>query len=357
MASRARSTPILAIALATGAARLGCQPQAGPELEPPTPTPSLLDDPLGPAPERLADVGLYLDFPRLANLHPRALEFVPQYPLYSNGLEKTRYLVLPAGAQIDSGKRDEWQFPVGTIFFKTFSDRDGTRPIETRLIRRVSDTGTRTAQWEFLVYEWDDEAQSAVRLKSTNPTERRVQVGGAEVSHEIPSRVHCRQCHLANFTPVIGFDELRLNWAPPGQSRSQLERLIERQLLTVPPAPPFAAIVDADPERRWLRGYMHGNCGHCHNGGKTSENITRLYDLRERAFVASTIGKPTEGRTKSGIRIVPGKPEESIVYLAFSRQLNEPELNWMPPLGVQVGDLAATERLAAWIRSLPAARQ
>src|SRR4030095_12044275 len=99
-----------------------------------------------------------------------------------------------------------------------------------------------------------------------------------KLTHQTPERLACYECHIANFTTVIGFDELRLNSVLPGQTKNQLQEVIDRQWLTVPPKAPFLDVVDTDPARKWIREYMHGNCGHCHNGGMTVEAITRVYD-------------------------------------------------------------------------------
>ena len=114
--------------------------------------------------------------------------------------------------------------------------------------------------------------------------------------------------------------------------------------------------MDTDLRRKGIREYFHANCGHCHNGGMTTESIDRVFDLREKAFVTSTINKMTEGRTKTGIRIVPGNPMDSILFLAFSRESNDAELNRMPLVGVQFVDKPAVEKLREWIMSLPPVR-
>lgn len=324
----------------------------GEEVGPPVM--SLLTDPLGTLPENLKDVGLFPAFPDLTKAHPRAFLFEPRYPLYSNGLDKLRHLVMPEGKKIDTANRELWDFPVGTLFFKTFSFKDPAmggkdRPVETRLIRRIAGTGTRTEQWDFQVYEWSEDGKTATLLNIRNPKDRQVVINGQTITHQIPGRIDCRKCHIANFTTVIGFDELRLNGPLGAATKTQLQEVIDRQWLTAPPAAPHAQIVDSNPRRKWIREYMHANCGHCHNGGVTAEEITRVFDLREKAFVANTVNKMTEGRTKSGLRIVPMKPDESILFLAVKNEMNEPELNRMPLVGVQVADKDAVARLREWI--------
>ena len=318
---------------------------------------SLVENPLAAVPTDLKDTGVFPAFPDTTKVHPKAYYFEPRYPLYSNLLDKHRVMVLPEGKKIDTTKRDQWQFPVGTLFFKTFYDKtEGKRPIETRLIRRIVETGTQKEQWEFNVYEWSEDGKTASLLNIRNPKDRMVNVGGAApITHSIPSRINCQECHLANYTPIIGFDELRLNGPLAGQTKTQLQDVIDKSFLSAAPTAPFANITATEPKLKWVLEYMHANCGHCHNGGtETPENITRVYDLRAASFLASTIRQPTVGRTKSGMRIVPGRPDQSILFEAFARESNDTELNRMPRVGVNVADKDAVARLRDWIMTLPA---
>jgi hypothetical protein len=50
---------------------------------------------------------------------------------------------------------------------------------------------------------------------------------------------------------------------------------------------------------------------------------------------------------------VPGSPETSILFLAFSGETDDPEVSAMPPMGVDVRDQAAIELLRAFILELP----
>ncbi len=174
------------------------------------------------------------------------------------------------------------------------------------------------------------------------------------VRHAIPSRIECHKCHIANFTAIIGFDELRLNGMLAGATKTQLQDVIDKGMLTAAPTNPRRDITDTNPQRLFVRQYCHANCGHCHNGGMTTESIDRVFSLREDMFVANTINKRTEGRTKPGIRIVPGQPNMSILYEAIARESNDPELNRMPLVGVQLVDKDAVAKFRDWIMSLPA---
>jgi hypothetical protein len=86
----------------------------------------------GPAPkppQTLQETGLYSDFETL-EVDPDHLAFSPQYPLWTDGAGKRRWISLPPGTTIDGSDPDAWRFPVGTRFWKEFSF-NGQR-VETR---------------------------------------------------------------------------------------------------------------------------------------------------------------------------------------------------------------------------------
>ena len=63
-------------------------------------------------PERLSETGLYL--PGTLTVDPRNRAFSPQYPLWTDGARKTRWIRLPAGSRIVAVDAETWEFPVGT---------------------------------------------------------------------------------------------------------------------------------------------------------------------------------------------------------------------------------------------------
>ena len=83
-----------------------------------------------------------------------------------------------------------------------------------------------------------------------------------------------------------------------------------------------------------VTGYVYGNCVHCHNG-------TKVFDLSPTAF-ANVVNQP--GR-RGGTLVVPGRPEESLLFEMFSSGA-------MPPLGVQRRDRVAVELIKKWIEEL-----
>ena len=135
-------------------------------------------------------------------IHPDALLFTPQYPLWSDGTAKRRWIRLPPNTSIDAHDADAWNFPPGTRLWKEFAYG---RPIETRLIERLAD-----GSWRFAVYVWNAEGTEALLApefgiaKSPAPSAP----GG---SYPILAQADCRACHAAAKVPVLGFGALQLS--------------------------------------------------------------------------------------------------------------------------------------------------
>ena len=97
----------------------------------------VLDEPLPPT---LSATGLYADLGS-GRIAPGVVGFTPQYPLWSDGSTKQRWVRLPPGARIDARHADAWDFPPGTRLWKEFSMG---RRVETRMIERLADGRWRT---------------------------------------------------------------------------------------------------------------------------------------------------------------------------------------------------------------------
>jgi hypothetical protein len=98
-------------------------------------------------PPTLRDTGLYSDWATKTAAADN-LPFSPQYPLWTDGARKSRWLRIPKGTFIDASNPDVWQFPVGTRVWKEF--RFGRRA-ETRFIERTR------AGWQFASYVWNED--------------------------------------------------------------------------------------------------------------------------------------------------------------------------------------------------------
>jgi len=349
---------------------------------------SLFCDPLQPMPKSIKALGIFPMAPDLTQ-HPASMhEFVPDPPLWSDGMEKQRFIVLPAGKKIDNTNPKEWIFPIGTVLIKTFFDDGGAagkpHPIETRLIRRVGEKDA-ALEYEFFVYQSAPDGSDATLLVNDQEgdinKDATVMItinrmidgypvnGGMPFPHTLPSRQACGDCHEKNgkvAQTFIGFDELRLNSKLSATStKTQLQELAGL-FMNPPPANP-ATITDktADPNMQKvklrIKQFVFGNCVHCHNGQE-------VVDFHPDVFEMNTINQKTDAQSvvppKGWLRIVPGHPELSVVFVQTQRTpLPAPtgmgtanRLRPMPPVGVAdvAAPKAAVNDLKTWIMSLPA---
>lgn len=307
-------------------------------------------------PERLSQTGLYADA-ATKQLAPGVLAFSPQYPLWSDGARKQRWIALPPGESIDASDPDAWVFPVGTRLWKEFAFE---RRVETRYLELASDG------WRYATYRWlGDESDALLAAKFGERAVYQLPGGG---TYDLPARTDCRACHEGNVSRVLGFSALQLSGArdpgalhgePLGPGDLDLAGLAERGLVRSLPASLVAnppRIAAGSPVERAALGYLHGNCSSCHN--------TRgpLADLDFSLEVRVTPGAPPPGALTTGVdrrarfqpagalpwtRIVSGRPEASLVLERMSRR--DP-ISAMPPLGSQVVDRAAVAMVGRWIQ-------
>lgn len=303
---------------------------------------STFTDPDSELPQQLSQLGLYPELPPSSlELSAPFVAYEPAYPLWSDGGRKYRGILLPQGASIDASSRDDWQFPTGTLLIKTFAFRtpaspERELPVETRILR------LRDAGWELSDYEWTDDASEATLLDLKRARLRDVLDESDQlVSHAIPSRLDCRQCHESSQSEVLGVNELEL------AASGSLTDL--RPVLDPPPEEPLAALPAHGPLTTRVLSYFVGNCVHCHNG---SNGAASSFDLRPAVALKNVVGQPTaSSATADGLRVAPGDPEQSLLYLAVQGSGGS-EVKDMPPLGVALRDTDAVQALADWIEAL-----
>lgn len=314
-------------------------------------------DPTPPA--RLADTGLYLDG-RLDDVDPRARPFSPQYPLWSDGMTKRRWIALPAGATIDASDEYAWTFPVGTRLWKEFAF--GGRRIETRFLWRAT-----PSRWVSASYVWTEDGSDAVLAPAEGVP------GVVEVApgrrHSIPGRNDCAACHgPSDRVQVLGFNALQLSTdRDPAAIHGEPLRpdmltlsTLEEQHVLVPSRPERVTtpprVRTSDPDTRAMLGYLSANCGVCHNGTGGIAGFTASLAYRDvvsdgDAVVRSLVGQQTrwqipgvpEGRS---VLLQPGAPEQSAIYV---RMRSRSPSSQMAPLGSVLRDEEAVSALARWI--------
>jgi hypothetical protein len=308
-------------------------------------------------PQTLQGTGLYSDVATL-RVDPKHLAFSPQYPLWSDGATKRRWISLPPGTTVDGSDPDAWIFPVGTRLWKEFSF-NGQR-VETRYLERQAD-----GRWLYAAYAWSADGREAQLVSERG--KRNAYPLEAGRSHTIPGINDCKVCHQGSRTEVLGFSALQLSaerdpGAPHAELRPDpgvdLQSLIDQGIVVrVPKAlqeSPPRIMARSDTERAAL-GYMHGNCGHCHNDQGPLTNVGLFlrqgFQGMTRAAIASTVGhvvkKPAPGQTEDAVlRVDAGRPERSgLMQRVASRS---PALQ-MPPLGTELIDEEAVAVLRRWI--------
>ena len=311
-----------------------------------------------PLPRDLRDTGLYAPGPS-TEIDSANLAFSPQYPLWSDGATKRRWLHIPPGKAIDAARADAWEFPPGTKLWKEFSHG---RPVETRLIERLAD-GT----WRYAAYVWNEPGTEAKLAPAAGIGA--LPVGRApNARYAIPSEPDCRACHEGAAVPVLGVSALQLSpdrdpLAPHAEPRraneADLRGLVARgwlrnlapALLDVPPR-----IAAASPTERAALGYLHGNCGHCHNTDGAAPpvdvvltqgaggTVNALNSLRTLVGARSRYRAP--GLDASTPLIEPGRSEASV--LPARMRSRNPQVQ-MPPLGTQIPDAEALALIERWI--------
>lgn len=315
-------------------------------------------------PALLSATGLYEDIGAKV-LNAAVMPFEPQYPLWSDGAEKNRWLFLPAGTRIDTSKMDRWEFPVGTKFWKEFSQLG--RRVETRLMEKIAD-GADINSWRFAAFRWDEAELEAVNVlpagfRDAAPT----QFPG--VTHDIPRGFECSYCHAQGGDPVLGFDALQMSTDldrenPLGKPRKvdsvTLETLVARQLLTVNPEQ--QPRIEAPTLARAAAGYFHGNCGGCHNplGQASFTGMFLRHEIVPSAVapvpaLATTVNVLTAdfevpGRTLGldSYRVEGGSAATSAVHYRMNRR----DSDRMPPVGSKVTDAGAIALIEGWIAAL-----
>ncbi len=320
-------------------------------------------------PPRLSDTGLYRDLPT-RTIADGIRPYSPQYPLWTDGATKLRWVSLPAGSTIDASDPDAWCFPVGTRFWKQFSF--GGRPVETRYIEKTGD-GT----WIFASYVWNSDLSDATRAPADRGLPNYAEIAPG-VRHSIPSVYDCKACHEGTGRDsVLGYNALQLSSArdplaphaekEPENSLNLAALLRENRLKNAPAswrtAPP--AIVAPTPRGRAALGYLQGNCSFCHNDrdpvssvGMSLRASLAAHSVFDEPAMRTAVGVPSKFQIRglppgTSLRLAPGDPARSAVLV---RMRSRDGMSQMPPLGTKLVDQDAVALISAWLREdLPSA--
>ncbi len=312
-------------------------------------------------PPLLSQAGVFTDLPSLS---PAAgmIPFEVNMPLWSAGMEKKRWVMIPndgspdsAAEQITYSETGSWQLPVGSVFVKHFARPDTGAPLETRLLVHGTDG------WGGVTYKWRADGTEADLLEQG--AEETFTIGGQTFDYLYPSRQQCNMCHTETAGPVLGFRTRQLNRSlayPGGDTANQIESLsvagfipqsitvaqLQGVLTSSPAGDPSV------PDEAWARSYFDSNCSHCHQPGGSS-----------RAFFDARLTTPLEnqsivcGPVMDGLGapapavVKPGSFENSVLLL---RMNTIDECCSMPPLAKGIVDDEAVARVADWVLGMQA---
>ena len=295
----------------------------------------------GGNPAKLSDFGFFADAKAQrpsAGVTPYRLNT----PLWSDGSEKLRFVYLPAGTKALADGEGLLKFPVGTALIKTFK-LEG-RLIETRVLLH------RPEGWVALPYQWNADQTDArlvlagARLDAKTPA-------GEAISYAIPNKNQCKECHASGDAVVpIGPKARNLSalWLTDLAKAGRLDR-----------APKLARRIPLwenrakSPVADAARGYLDVNCAHCHSpaGAASNSGLYLGWDVTDRTMLGIGKRPVAAGRGSGGLEfgIVPGKPEQSILY----HRMNSLEGGVsMPELGRASLDRDGLSIVHAWITGL-----
>ena len=298
----------------------------------------------------LSETGLYGDI-ATRSLAGDVRAFEPTYALWSDGADKKRWVVLPEGAAIDTTDMNRWVLPVGARLWKEFS-LAGTR-LETRLIERY---GGGPRDYWMGSFVWLANGSDA----------RFSELGEQDLfgtAHDAPARERCGSCHDGEPGRALGFSALQLAGAP---GELDLAQLIAEGRLSAPPAPDADYALGGASDAALALGYLHANCGNCHNPRGTAWPDTQMLlrlDVGAASpdtapVVAGLVNVPLQyyraGDGAISLRLVPGHPEQS--GLVARMDVRGPR-EQMPPLATEQVDERGVALVSRWIEGLPETAQ
>jgi uncharacterized repeat protein (TIGR03806 family) len=303
-------------------------------------------------PQKLSEWRLFVG--KLADLKPNqgVVPYDLNSPLFSDYATKRRFVWMPPGTAATYRERDAFEFPVGTIFAKTFSYE---RLIETRLLVRGREG------WVGLPYVWNAAQTEATLQMAADPV--RVSYQTMKFDYTIPNANQCKECHekakimepigpkARNLNKDFDYAEGRANqltyWSRMGYLKGAPD----------PAAAPKAAVWD-QPSSGTLearaRTYLDVNCAHCHNpdGPANTSGLYLSTDQREPLRLGFQKVPVSAGHGSGALLfdLVPGRPDESI--LVHRMESSEPKV-MMPELGRAVMHREGAALIREWVQSLP----
>ena len=316
----------------------------------------------GKLPALLSQTGAFSAMP---NLTPAKgmIRYDLVVPFWSDGAEKTRWVAVPNG-KIAYSPTDDWHFPKGTVFVKTFElPIDAAQPsvkrrLETRIL--VLDSAGRVYGAD---YKWRPDNSDADLLGAGQSETIPIKTASGAIRNQTwyyPSRSDCLQCHNAGTSGVLGVKARQMNrnyTYPSGVTDNEI-RAWNHLGLFAPQVNEsdlagLATLAAPDDATRSVqdraRSYLDANCSQCHRPGGTVAYFDARYDtpldkqelINGPVLIDQGIDRP---------RII--SPHDIWRSIAYMRVNTDGDIR-MPPLARETIDQKGVALLRDWIQSLP----
>jgi uncharacterized repeat protein (TIGR03806 family) len=307
----------------------------------------------------------------------RAIPYEVNSPLWSDGADKARAFVLPAGQKIHvDATTGRWTFPVGTVMIKNFMF-DG-KLVETRLFMSIDD-----ATWIGYGYAWNAAQTDATVVGIPRDNNVSFNTGQRTVTWNYPSRQDCMDCHNAVAGNTLGPSNEQMYRVATGDTMNQFDKFEAMGLFDAPPVAPTASQVLVTPYPGQLgsppatatldqkaRSYLQANCAHCHqpnivtSTGQTIMSPFPNFDLRyttalKDANICNVMTNKglVPGSTATKI-LVPGQPMSSVMWVRMNEPPSEDDTSGrMPQIGTHVVDAMGLQLIGDWITAMTACPQ
>ena len=156
---------------------------------------------------------------------------------------------------------DHWVFPIGTQVWKEFS-LNGVL-LETRLVERY---GTGAEDYWMGAFVWN-----AAQTDADLAPDGQADIAGTD--HDAPAQKDCGACHRGDAGRVLGFSAIQLTAPASGPN---LQTLAAAGLLSQASGSRRIPAGRRQRQTAAALGYLHANCGHCHNPHGTSWPDTQM---------------------------------------------------------------------------------
>ncbi len=292
---------------------------------------------------------------------PGVLLYDVRAPLFSNGSDKGRYMVLPPGATITPSVDGPWTFPAGTLLLKSFGldlAVDGARAprtLEVRVMLLAHDG------WKFVTYGWDEASQELLLVGEKGRTEALTvpHEDGDVLAWYFPSVEACLTCHRKAGDQVLAVRTRQLHhrvdygdWIADELVAWDAIGVFEPPIASLGTLPtladPYSVRTALEPR---ARAWLHANCAHCHQPEGFAPPTLTL-DLRYSTPLADTstcmVPKQSGFTTGGQYVLVPGDASAS----ALVQRIRTESFEKMPPDGASRYDEGGILAVEAWIDSL-----